>query len=96
MNEYELNGFEQDRMRNDEPEKAALSDERFAPIMPPEPVNETAAEPVNEPVTEPVQEAGARPEAEAAPESAQERQIPRAPVFDPEYKAPPVSPSEPE
>jgi serine protease Do len=112
MNEYELNGFEQDRMRNDEPEKAALSDERFAPTMPPEsvnetaaePVNETAAEPVNETVTEPVQEApagaeqeaGARPEAEAAPESAQERQIPQAPVFDPEYKAPPVSPSEPE
>ena len=104
MNEYELNGFEQDRMRNDEPEKAALSDERFAPIMPPESVNETAAEPVNETVTEPVQEAPAgaeeeacaRPEAEAAPESAQERQTPQAPVFDPEYKAPPVSPSEPE
>lgn len=96
MNEYELNGFEQDRMRNDEPEKAALSDERFAPIMPPEPVNETVTEPAQEAPAEAEQEAGARPEAEAAPESAQERQIPRAPVFDPEYKAPPVSPSEPE
>ena len=96
MNEYELNGFEQDRMRNDEPEKAALSDERFAPTMPAEPVNETVTEPVQEAPAEAEQEAGARPEAEAAPESAAEHQIPQAPVFDPEYKAPPVSPSEPE
>lgn len=106
MSEYELNGYEPERMRNDEPEKAARPDEWSEQSIPTEPVAEAVSaaawEPVSEPASEAVYEAAidavndavAEPETVSAP--AAEPQSVQEPIFAPDYKATPVTPSEPE
>ena len=106
MSEYELNGYEPERMRNDEPEKAARPDEWSEQSIHTEPVAEAVSaaawEPVSEPASEAVYEAAldavndavAEPETVSAP--AAEPQSVQEPIFAPDYKAAPVTPSEPE
>ncbi len=85
MNEYDWNELNQNRMRNDEPEKTAQPNEWIAPNDRGEAAPETEAAAQSEAAAEADAETFEQPDAEAQPA-----------FFAPDYKAEPVNPSEPE